>query len=300
MAAHESVLLEEAVEWLAPRPNGVIVDGTLGGGGHARRILEKSAPDGRLVGFDRDPGAIREARRVLAGFGERVMVIHDNFKNVRNRIAEFGIGRVQGMLLDLGLSSLQLDEPGRGFSFKTDGPLDMRMDPSEGPSAADIVNGYREEELRELLWKWGEERFARKIVGRIVETRRKKKIRSTFELAALVISSVPASYRYGRIHPATRTFQALRIAVNEELRSLEEFLSSVTDGLDEGARLVIISFHSLEDRIVKNAFRNFQKAGEGKILTKKPVTPSEAEMSRNPRSRSAKLRAFLKIAEEHS
>lgn len=293
-------MLEEAVEWLAPRPNGVIVDGTLGGGGHARRILEKSAPDGRLVGFDRDPGAIREARRVLAGFGERVMVIHDNFKNVRNRIAEFGIGRVQGMLLDLGLSSLQLDEPGRGFSFKTDGPLDMRMDPSEGPSAADIVNGYREEELRELLWKWGEERFARKIVGRIVETRRKKKIRSTFELAALVISSVPASYRYGRIHPATRTFQALRIAVNEELRSLEEFLSSVTDGLDEGARLVIISFHSLEDRIVKNAFRNFQKAGEGKILTKKPVTPSEAEMSRNPRSRSAKLRAFLKIAEEHS
>ena len=289
---HESVLSEEVLFWLSPKPGEIFVDGTLGGGGHAARILEKTGPQGRLIGFDRDPAALEEAGRVLKPFGERVTMICDNFKNIPNRLAGLGVRKVRGVLLDLGVSSMQLDAPDRGFSFKGDGPLDMRMDPSESLTAEAIVNHYKEEALREILWKWGEERFTRKIVRAIVGTRRRKKIKTTSELASVIAVAVPPFYRHGRIHPSTRTFQALRIAVNGELSALEDFLASVMGILDEGGRIVILSFHSLEDRIVKNAFRNFKNLKQGKILTKKPVVPSEEEMDENPRSRSAKLRAL--------
>ncbi len=286
------------MHFLAPRPGETAVDGTVGYGGHAERILEKLGPDGRLIGFDKDPSAVRAAGERLRAHGDKVMIMNDDFKNMVNRLRDAGVGRVDSLLLDLGVSSPQVDEPARGFSFSQEGPLDMRMNPGTGPTAADLVNRLPEHEIERIIREYGEERYARRIAGRIAMARASAPLKTTAELAELVRSAVPAPYRYGRIHPATRTFQALRIAVNHELESLSTFLESALDILAPGGRLTIISFHSLEDRIVKRAFRSFQDGGKGEILTKKPVTASDVETASNPRSRSAKLRAFRKAAED--
>ncbi len=292
---HKSVLLNEVLEWLDPKAGMTVLDGTVGFGGHAEAILEKLGPTGRLIGYDKDPEALEAAKKVLARFGDQVMLINDDFRNVAQQLREVRATNVRGMLLDLGVSSLQLDKPEKGFSFKADGPLDMRMDPSQTLTAETIVNTYAKEKLIEILKDLGEERFARRIVDKILEVRARKRIRTTAELESIIFHAVPKSYRYGRIHPATRSFQSLRMAVNKEMEALRDFLLNALDILDSRGRIVIISFHSLEDRIVKTAFREFQKENKGKILTKKPVTPGEAEVETNPRSRSAKLRAFEKV-----
>ncbi len=298
MALHESVLLDEAMEWLGPGPGKTFVDGTVGLGGHALRILEKSAPDGRVIGFDKDERALVEAGKRLAEFGERAMLIHDDFSNIARHLRSLDAGRVDGMLLDLGVSSMQIDDASRGFSFQSDGPLDMRMDRRQTLTARELVNQAPETTLQEILWKYGEERFSRRIASTLVEERERRRIDTTGELAALVKQAVPKPYRYGRIHPATRTFQALRIAVNKEMEALERFLEFAPEVLTEGGRLVVIAFHSLEDRAVKTAFKAYQQEKRGKILTRKPLVATEAEVARNPRSRSAKLRAFVKSEDD--
>ncbi|HTL70987.1 MAG TPA: 16S rRNA (cytosine(1402)-N(4))-methyltransferase RsmH [Candidatus Eisenbacteria bacterium] len=290
--SHTSVLAEEVLEWLAPGPGKVIIDGTLGCAGHAALILERLGPDGRLIGFDRDPSAIEASRKALEKYGDRAMILKSDFKNIPARLREAGIDGADGVLLDLGVSSPQLDEAVRGFSFRLDGPLDMRMDPSSPLTASEIVNRYPKKELEKILYEYGEERYARRIAEKIERERSKRRIERTVELAAILLEAVPTHYRHGRIHPATRTFQALRIAVNAELDSIGEFLDAVPAWLKPGGRAVVISFHSLEDRLVKRAFREMQKRGLGVVLTKKPVTASDAETAANPRSRSAKLRAF--------
>ncbi len=283
-----------------PRPSGVYVDGTLGLGGHAGLILERLGPDGKLVGFDKDAAALAEAGKALAVYGERVMLIHDDFKNLTHRFAGLGIGRADGVLLDLGVSSMQLDRAERGFSFRFDGPLDMRMDPSQELTAADIVNDWSREDLQQIIFEYGEERFGRRIAERIERERAGRRIETTGQLASIIASAVPGAYRHGRIHPATRTFQALRIAVNGEMESLRLFLDTALDALAEGGRLAIISFHSLEDRMVKTVFREWQKEEKGTALTKKPMIATDAEISANPRSRSAKLRVFERTKGEAS
>ncbi len=291
---HESVLPDEVLEWLRPASGKVFVDGTLGLGGHAERLLERLGDDGLLVGIDKDEAALAETRKRLEKFGDRLMILHDDFRNIASLLTEAGKTRVDGMLLDLGVSSLQLDAPEKGFSFRAKGPLDMRMDARQRLTAKDIVNAYSAADLENILYEYGEERFARRIASRIVEARISKPFESTADLEALVFHAMPRSHRYGSIHPATRTFQALRIAVNDELGALRDFLSQALSLLVDGGRLAIISFHSLEDRIVKNAFRAWQDGHAGKILTKKPIGPGEAEVARNPRARSAKLRVFEK------
>jgi 16S rRNA (cytosine1402-N4)-methyltransferase len=292
LVAHESVLLEEVCEWLKPASGKVLLDGTLGLGGHARCWLERSAPDGKVIGFDRDLEALTEARRLLEGYGDRALIFHGNFRDCWRTLESAGPLAVDAALLDLGVSSLQLDRPGRGFSFRTEGPLDMRMDQSQTLTAEKIVNEENEKSLQEILWNFGQERYARRIVQRILEVRSCRRIRSTTELENIIFHGVPKAYRYGRIHPATRTFQALRIAVNGELGALDNFLPYATTHLKTGARLAVISFHSLEDRRVKQAFRAAEKERLGKALTRKPILPTEAEMTRNPRSRSAKMRVW--------
>jgi 16S rRNA (cytosine1402-N4)-methyltransferase len=295
---HESVLLAEAVEWLKPGPGKVLVDGTVGFGGHARRWLERTGPDGQVVGFDRDPEAVLEARRVLKeDYGDRAVIIQDNYKNCAKHLAERGIPKADALLLDLGVSSRQLDEPARGFSFRAEGPLDMRMDPAETtPNAETLVNEATEEELCEMFWKYGEERFARRIAKRLVEARSKGRIASTRDLENVIFHAVPKASRF--IHPATRCFQALRIVVNREIESLETFLPHAPALLGPGGRFAVITFHSLEDRPVKHTFRELEKQGIGRVLTKKPITPSAAEKARNMRARSAKLRVFERGAWE--
>lgn len=290
---HRSVLLNDVLRWLDPKPGEIMVDGTLGCAGHAREILKRISSDGRLIGFDRDSEAIEESKRHLGGFGEQVMIIHENFKNIPSRLESLS-QRADGILLDLGVSSPQLDEARRGFSFKGDGPLDMRMDASESLTAKEVVNTYSEQALADIFWKYGEERYSRRIAERINEARRTRKITSTKELESLIWMSVPAACRHGRIHPATRVFQALRIEVNQEMEALDIFLSGALAALNPRGRLVIISFHSLEDRKVKQSFRQFEKDGWGRVLTKKPVVADPDEVQENPRSRSAKLRAFQK------
>ena len=245
-----------------------------------------------MVGVDRDPQALVEARRVLDVYGDRALILHGNFRDSWKLLEKAGCPKVDAALLDLGVSSLQLDSAERGFSFRADGPLDMRMDPAQTLTAETVLNEWDEQSLREILWNFGEERYARQIVQRILEARSSHRISSTKEIENIVFHGVPKMYRYGRIHPATRTFQALRIAVNGELDALDEFLSQVTGHLKEGGRLAVISFHSLEDRRVKQAFRAMDKEGLGKVLTKKPVLPGEAETGRNLRSRSAKMRVW--------
>jgi 16S rRNA (cytosine1402-N4)-methyltransferase len=284
-------------------PGGTYVDGTLGGGGHAEAVLRASAPDGRLVGLDRDPHALERARRRLAPFGDRVTFHHGSFANLRTLVEE--IAPVDGILLDLGLSSLQLDTPERGFAFSHTGPLDMRFDPTQGPTAADLVNRLPVKELRDILYRYGDERQARRIAEAIEAAR---PLQTTTELAEIIADAIGG--RWKRIHPATRTFQALRIAVNQELEALEAVLPQAVDVLAVGGRLVVISFHSLEDRIVKHFMRDESRECicprelpicvcdhdvRLEVLTRKPVRPDEEEVEENPRSRSARLRAAERI-----
>ena len=278
--------MAEAMELLAVRPGGFYVDGTVGLGGHARAILERSAPDGRLLALDRDAETLAEARRRLAPFGDRVRFVHADFREIPALLEG---KEPDGVLLDLGVSSAQLDDAARGFSFQADGPLDMRMDRSRGATAADAVNDLREEELADVIFRFGEERHARRIARAIVGARDRSPLRTTADLAALVRRSSRSSGRRG-LDPATRTFQALRIFVNRELEGLGGALFTIARGLAPAGRLAVIAFHSLEDREVKLAFRELSQEGF-RLLTRKPVRPGEDETRRNPRSRSARLRA---------
>lgn len=286
---HTAVMPDEAVDFLGPEPGDIIIDCTVGAGGHARKILERIMPQGRLIGIDQDAQILKIAGHNLADFKENVFLRQANFRNLDLVLSDLGIGKIDGALFDLGVSSLQLDDKKRGFSFSSDGPLDMRMS-GAGSSAADIVNSLGRDELADIVFKFGEERYSRRIAQAIVNSRRRSPIRTTAQLAEIVSTAVPRR-GYQRIHPATRTFQALRIFVNDELNALEAGLEKAVLALNSGARICVISFHSLEDRIVKNFFKNCAKEGILDILTKKPVTPKEEELKQNPRSRSAKLRA---------
>ena len=298
--SHEPVLVDEILFWLQCKPGGVYVDCTLGYAGLATRILERTAPTGILVGIDRDATALSESRSRLQDVLSRVRLRHANFSELKTVVADNGLSQVDGVIFDLGVSSPQLDRPERGFSFREDGPLDMRMDQREGRTAADLVRDLPETELADVIYQLGEERYSRRIARAIVQARMQGEIRTTGELAAVVERAVPASYRHGRIHCATRTFQALRIAVNRELDVLEPALRDAVDILVPGGRVCAISFHSLEDRIVKHTFRAMANGPDASVtvLTKKPVIASDDERNHNPRSRSAKLRVVERIAKE--
>ena len=302
---HEPVLYKEIIHALQPHTGGRYVDGTLGAGGHARGIMEASAPDGRLLGLDVDPQALAIARRNLAPYEHRIHLAQASYTSLATQLAQLGWELVDGILLDLGASSMQFDTPERGFSFQHDAPLDMRFGPHIPQTAADLVNTYSERELADLIYRYGEERESRKIARAIVKAR---PIHSTRELVAVIEAVSPR--RGDRVHPATRTFQALRIAVNEELASIEDVLPQAVAALKPGGRVAIISFHSLEDRIVKDFFREQSKnlanppyeriyeeerKATLKEVNRKPITPSDEEIRTNPRARSAKLRIAEKI-----
>jgi 16S rRNA (cytosine1402-N4)-methyltransferase len=280
-------MLEEVVASLAPKDGGVYVDGNLGLGGHTEGILEACGPTGQVIGFDWDVAALTLAQERLARFAGRVRFVHKNFTSIKETLMELGIGTIDGLLLDLGLSSLQLDASGRGFSFKGSEPLDMRMDQRQTTTAAELVNEASEEELADIFFYYGEERQARRIAERIVAERRKEKIVSTDQLVALVDQAIPKRFHPKKIHVATKVFQALRIAVNRELDSLEQVLADGAALLAPGGKFCVISFHSLEDRLVKQAFRENPLL---EVVTQKPLVPGRAECLRNPRARSAKLR----------
>lgn len=290
---HTTVLCDEAVAYLRPASGGIYLDGTIGAGGHSEKILELGGDHVRVVGLDKDPEALQIAKERLKIYGERVMLIVSDFRAFASKLADLGVDRLDGALLDLGVSSMQLDRPDRGFSIKAEGPLDMRMS-GAGTSAADWLARADRKEIETVLYTYGQERYGRRIAEAITRERAIGPIRTTGRLASVVSSAVPAAYRHGRIHPATRAFQALRIVVNDELGALQSFLADAPNRLSPGARLVVISFHSLEDRIVKQTFRAWQQQGLGKVLTKKPVSPAESERSLNARSRSAKMRVFEK------
>ncbi|MDH7478860.1 MAG: 16S rRNA (cytosine(1402)-N(4))-methyltransferase RsmH [Syntrophomonadaceae bacterium] len=307
---HLPVLLGEAIEQLKIKKDGVYVDCTLGGGGHARAIAERLDETGRLIGIDQDPRAIAEARAGLAGVRPRVDLVTGNFRNLRAYLQRLGVDRVDGVLLDLGVSSFQLDDAERGFSYWEDAGLDMRMDPQTEVSAAHLLNRASEQELTRILREYGEERWAPRIAQFIVRRRQQAPIDSTFQLVEIIKAAVPAAARRKGPHPARRTFQALRIAVNDELGALAEVLAAAIEVLNRGGRLVVISFHSLEDRIVKQKLLKAARPCECppglplcscgakpllKLITKKPVTPSPEEVASNPRSRSARLRAGEKL-----
>jgi len=298
--AHLAVMPSEVLSWLRPHSGGIYVDCTVGYCGHAERILLASQPTGIVLGIDRDAEAINRGRQRLQSFGERAILIKAHFMELKAILTERGISRVNGVLFDLGVSSPQFDAASRGFSFRSEGPLDMRMDQGAGQTAADIVNGLDEADLADMIYRLGEERYSRRIARAIVAARRYQELTTTRQLASVIESAVPGHYRRGRIHCATRTFQALRIAVNQELEHLEASLRDAADVLAPGARLCVISFHSLEDRIVKQTFKGLSARGgsELQILTKRPQVPSEAETDRNPRSRSAKLRIIQRIVKE--
>lgn len=290
----------EVVFWLLRKNAQVYLDCTVGYGGHAERILEAGRPDSVLIGLDRDSRAIAASRERLRKFGDRAILRHGHFMDLKRHVVECGFSRVDGILFDLGVSSPQIDESARGFSFQWDGPLDMRMDQSQGLTAADLVNQRPEAELADIFFHFGEERFSRRIARAIVRARAVKPVTTTKEFASIIEEAVPAHYRHGRIHCATRTFQALRIAVNQELECLDPSLRDAVDILAPGGRLCVISFHSLEDRIVKQTFRALSLDVEAPItiLTKKPQLPQEGEVREHPRSRSAKLRVVQRRERE--
>lgn len=308
--SHIPVLGREVVEFLQPLPGGIYLDGTLGGGGHSRMILDATSPDGRVIGFDRDIEAIAAASSALQEYGSRFTAVNANFTNAASALQEMGITEIDGFIFDLGVSSHQLDSAGRGFSFQYDAPLDMRMDRSSGESAADLVNSLSHGELARIIREYGEERWAGRIASFICKERETRQIETTFELVALIKAAIPAKAREERIHFATRTFQALRIAVNDELNAAAAAVAAVMKMLKIGGRGVVISFHSLEDRIVKQLFResartcvcppslpvcSCSRRAEFEVLTNKPVTAKEDELAENPRSRSAKLRALKRV-----
>lgn len=307
--SHEPVLLEEVVAGLQPREGGVYVDGTVGGGGHAAAVLRRAGDAATLIGIDHDPQALAAAGRRLAGIAGRTKLIHGNFRDLRSILADNGIAEIDGLLLDLGISSPQVDEPARGFSYVNDGPLDMRMDPEARTSARDLVGRLSADELSRLFSEYGEERFSRRIAAAIVAARAGGEITRTGQLAEIVSRAVPAKARYDG-HPAKRVFQALRIATNDELSAIAPAIRDGVDLLRPGGRIAVISFHSLEDRIVKETYRELAKGcicpprqpictcgrvPQIEIITGKPVTANKDELERNPRAHSAKLRVAEKL-----
>lgn len=291
---HTPVLVKEVLQYLNPAPGKNFIDGTVGEGGHAIEILQRNGPSGRLLGIDADPVQISHSEAHLAEFKERVVLVNDSYVKIDAIAQSAGFGPVHGILVDLGYSSRQMEKSGKGFSFMQDEPLDMRYS-GRGRTAAEIVNEYHEKELARIIKAYGEERFAARIAKHIVEQRQAGRIERTLRLAEIITHAIPARFRQGRIHCATRTFQALRIAVNQELENVSAFLSRAMALLAKDGRLVVISFHSLEDRIVKYFFKTQAQQGIAEILTKKPVTAGDEETSENPRSRSAKLRAIKKL-----
>lgn len=306
---HTSVLLEETIEGLEIKPDGIYVDGTLGGGGHSSHIAAKLTAGGRLIGIDQDEAAIKAAGERLAPFGGKVTIVRSNYRNTAEVLKGLGIHKIDGMMLDLGVSSYQLDTEERGFSYRFDTALDMRMDTRQTLTAKDIINGYDEMELFRVIRDYGEDKFAKNIAKHIVRARQEKPIETTGELNEIIRAAIPAKMRAEGGHPSKRTFQAIRIECNKELEVLRESLEELIELLNPGGRLCIITFHSLEDRIVKTAFKkaenpctcpsNFPvcvcgKISKGKVITGKPVLPSEEELAENSRSKSAKLRIFEK------
>lgn len=304
---HKSVLLEETIDGLNIKPDGIYVDGTLGGAGHAREVCRRLSAKGRFIGIDQDQDAIVAASDRLAAYEDRVTIIRSNYCYMANELHSLGIQKVNGIVLDLGVSSYQLDNEERGFTYRTDAPLDMRMDQRQSRTAADIVNGYEEKELYRIIRDYGEDKFAKNIAKHIVAARQQSPIRTTGELTEIIRQSIPMKMQVTGGHPAKRTFQAIRIELNRELDVLRESLDGMIDLLDDGGRICIITFHSLEDRIVKTIFRKNEnpctcpsdfpvcvcgKKSKGKVITRKPILPTTAEQEENPRSKSAKLRIF--------
>ena len=304
---HESVLRNEVIRMMNVKQDGLYVDGTLGGGGHTFQIAALLSDRGHVLGIDQDAEAVEAARKHLRVYEERTTLVHDNFVNFDRIMDEHGYDKADGILLDLGVSSYQLDNPERGFSYMTDSPLDMRMDRSGGITTKTILNEYSEEELTEILYKYGEERFAPQIARLIVKRREKAPLNTTGELAEIIREAIPMKMQEKGSNPCKRTFQAIRIACNRELEVLEESLGAMADRLNPGGRLLVITFHSLEDRIVKNTFKKLEspctcppefpvcvcgKKPSGRVITRKPVTPTAEEIEHNPRASSAKLRVF--------
>lgn len=308
--AHIPVMLNECLEGLNIKADGTYVDGTVGGAGHSIEIVKRLSENGRLICVDKDEDALKAAGERLAPYKDRVTFIHDDYKNLVNELDSIGVGKVDGILLDLGVSSYQLDNAERGFSYMKDAPLDMRMDRSQRISAHEVVNGYTESELARILFDYGEEKLARQIARNIVRERSEKPIETTLELAKIVEDTYPAKTRWKFGHPAKRTFQAIRIEVNDELSSLGEAVTAMARRLEKGGRMAVITFHSLEDRIVKSAFKELSlactcppdfpvcicgKVQEVELVNKKPITASEEELENNSRSQSAKLRVIEKL-----
>lgn len=304
---HRSVLLKEVIDGLAVRPDGIYVDGTLGGAGHASQVCERLSAQGRLIGIDQDADAIAVAKQRLEPFDQVVDIVRSNYADMVSVLRGLGVQKVDGILLDLGVSSYQLDNLERGFSYRSDAPLDMRMDDRQELTAAEVVNHYTESQLFQMIRHYGEDKFAKNIAKHIVAERQKEPIRTTGRLAQIIDQSIPMKIKKQGGHPAKRTFQAIRIEVNQELAVLEQNIEDMIDLLNPGGRFCVITFHSLEDRIVKNAFRKAEdpctcppdfpvcvcgKKSKGKVLTRKPKLPSDEEMETNPRSKSAKLRIF--------
>ncbi|MGN0744134.1 MAG: 16S rRNA (cytosine(1402)-N(4))-methyltransferase RsmH [Christensenellales bacterium] len=308
--AHVPVMLGECLDGLKIKADGVYVDGTVGGGGHSSEIVKRLSDKGRLICFDKDEDALKASGERLADFKDRVTFVHDDYKNMPERLDTMGVGKVDGILLDLGVSSYQLDNAERGFSYMKDAPLDMRMDRSQRVSAYEVVNTYGEDEIAKILFDYGEEKLARAIARKIVNRRSEKPIETTLELAKIVEDTYPAKTRWKYGHPAKRTFQAIRIEVNDELSSLGEAITAMARRLEKGGRMAVITFHSLEDRIVKTAFKELSlactcppdfpvcvcgKVQEVELVNKKPIVASEKELDENPRSQSAKLRIVEKL-----
>lgn len=296
---HKPVMLKDAIEALNLKQGMTIVDATIGTGGHSLEIAGKIFPGGRLIGIDRDEDSLLIAKETLKEFGEGVSFIHSDFRGMEGILNSLNLKKIDGILMDLGISSYQLDSQDRGFSFRYDAPLDMRMDKTSYISAYDLVNNLTEKEISDILWRFGEERWHNRIARHLIREREHNPVATTGQLKDIVMKSIP--YRFSgrsRIHPATRTFQALRIAVNRELEALKEVLDKLPYFLNNQSRVCVISFHSLEDRIVKHNFRDMAKEGIYKIISKKPLGPSEGEAQDNPRSRSAKMRIAQKEGEE--
>ena len=307
---HKSVLLYETVDGLNIKPNGIYVDGTLGGGGHAYEVASRLGEKGSIIGIDQDAAAIKAAGDRLKDFGEKVTIVRSNYCEMKSRLQELGIDKVDGIVLDLGVSSYQLDTAERGFSYREDAPLDMRMDQRQEMTARDIVNDYSERELFRVIRDYGEDKFAKNIAKHIVAAREKQPIETTGQLTEIIRQSIPMKFQKKSGHPAKRTFQAIRIELNRELDVLRETLDDMIELLNPGGRLCIITFHSLEDRIVKSAFRKNEdpctcpkdfpvcvcgNVSKGSIVTRKPILPSEEELEYNSRSKSAKLRIFERV-----
>jgi 16S rRNA (cytosine1402-N4)-methyltransferase len=297
---HRPVMITEILDFLRPRAGGWYLDGTVGEGGHTEAILEVSSPTGRVIGFDRDPHALAVAREHLAMYGPRCQLFQGDYRDCEERLSRLGVAMFDGILIDLGLSSFQLDQPERGFSFRAEGALDMRFDPSRGETAADVIANSSEDALCRWIREYGEERWARRIARAMVRQRQRGPILTTTQLASIIAQAVPPAVRYGRIHPATRTFQALRIVVNRELDGLGDALERLALRLAPGGRCCVLTYHSLEDRVVKRRFRAMAEASQRgnavgmavdlTVLTRRPHRPSPQEIEANPRARSAKLR----------